>query len=823
MIRRRLRRAFDRSEWLRRLLRLPATETWGPGVLLIQLDGLSYDQLKRAITHGRMPFLGRLLKRENYELTSFYPGLPATTPAVQGELYYGVRCAVPSFGFLDRKQKKFRIMFDWEAVNEVEEGLAAGGEEPLLAGGSSWVNVYTGGAAPENCHFCAASLSPKKMLTVSALGIGLSIVVLHFLATLRVVFLLFLEFFRALYDLVKGVLKGENFLKELKFIISRLFVGTVMREVVQIGAGVDLTRGLPIIHVNFLGYDERAHRRGPGSAFAHAELRRIDDTIKRLFRSAHNAHRRDYQVLIYSDHGQETVRSYEEDHPGAGLGQTIYNGLRELDTEIPSKFSVLRDVGSRTSWLASSEHVRKFLEAQEKPEHIAPEGDGAFAITARGPVAHIYLAKPLSVEQKRIFAEWLVRKGDIPGVLYARSQSEIVWHHFKGETLMPSGADSFLPHPDGWKLEIAQDLVRLCHHPNAGDLVLLGWHPERHPWTFPVERGAHGGPGLEETSGFALLPAHTRIPAEAELFLRPLTLRATILNILGRKPLPARRRTTPRQKVRKLRVMTYNAHSCIGLDGHVSPERIARVIAGFDPDIVALQEIDLGRARTRHHDQAKLIAEALEMQATFCCTKEKGDELYGHALLSRLPTQVIKSGLLCNGAIGSFGEARGALLVSATMDTGTFYLLNTHFGLGRRERASQVADLLGPNWLGQVPMDQPLILCGDFNTLPGSHAYRVLTSRVHDAQLLVKDHRPLNTFTTLLPFTRIDHIFVSPHFEVYEARVPQNAVTRVASDHLPLIVDLFFISETKAQPFGSSDSEEPDERLNAQEPHRNQK
>ena len=77
---------------------------------------------------------------------------------------------------------------------------------------------------------------------------------------------------------------------------------------------------------------------------------------------------------------------------------------------------------------------------------------------------------------------------------------------------------------------------------------------------------------------------------------------------------------------------------------------------------------------------------------------------------------------------------------------------------------------------------------------------------------MVKEHRPLNTFTTLLPFTRIDHIFVSPHFEVYEARVPQNAVTRVASDHLPLIVDLFFTSEPSEAP-EASESEQPGERL----------
>ena len=51
-----------------------------------------------------MPFLSRMIHKENYELATFYSGLPATTPAVQGELYYNVRCAVPSFGFLDRQR-----------------------------------------------------------------------------------------------------------------------------------------------------------------------------------------------------------------------------------------------------------------------------------------------------------------------------------------------------------------------------------------------------------------------------------------------------------------------------------------------------------------------------------------------------------------------------------------------------------------------------------------------------------------------------------------------------------------------------------------------
>ena len=57
--------------------------------------------------------------------------------------------------------------------------------------------------------------------------------------------------------------------------------------------------------------------------------------------------------------------------------------------------------------------------------------------------------------------------------------------------------------------------------------------------------------------------------------------------------------------------MTYNIHSCIGIDGKVRPERIVSVIRSCRADVIALQEVDANRRRSRHHDQARVIAEAL--------------------------------------------------------------------------------------------------------------------------------------------------------------------------------------------------------------------
>ncbi|WP_218280091.1 hypothetical protein [Verrucomicrobium spinosum] len=143
----RLRRRVSRSEWAIRHLGLRASEDTGeePGLLLIQIDGLARHQLEAALKKGRMPFLKRLVDRSEYHLTTFYSGLPSTTPAVQAELYYGVHAGVPAFSFRDRSTGETGMMFcsEWAKKFEAEFQARA---EGLLKGGSSWSNIYSGGA-----------------------------------------------------------------------------------------------------------------------------------------------------------------------------------------------------------------------------------------------------------------------------------------------------------------------------------------------------------------------------------------------------------------------------------------------------------------------------------------------------------------------------------------------------------------------------------------------------------------------------------------------------------------------------------------------------
>ena len=49
--------------------------------------------------------------------------------------------------------------------------------------------------------------------------------------------------------------------------------------------------------------------------------------------------------------------------------------------------------------------------------------------------------------------------------------------------------------------------------------------------------------------------------------------------------------------------------------------------------------------------------------------------------------------------------------------------------------------------------------------------------------------RPASTFPSGFPLLRIDHVFVSPGVRVTAIEAPYQPFTRVASDHLPLVMD----------------------------------
>lgn len=783
---RRLRRTVSRTEWQVRLRRLSRSAGTGaePGLVLIQIDGLSRSQLEAALAKGRMPFLARLLRSEQYRLHTFYSGLPSSTPAVQGELFYGVKTAVPAFSFRDPTLNRVVRMFDPDAAAHMQAQLEAQGA-PLLAGGSAYSNIYSGGAAES--HYCPATTGLDEWVRVFNPLAILGALIWNPRSFFMTAGLMLLEFGLAVADMFRGLIEGKELGKELKFVPSRVVVSILLRELVTNGAMVDATRGLPAVHVNFLGYDEQAHRRGPDSEFAHWSLKGIDDAVERIWRSARRSARRDYDVWIYGDHGQERTEPYPSRE-----GRTIQEAVEQVFREFMPAAKA-RPLGptrgeqmQRARWL-NWPLIERWLIPDRGEEH----DQEAVTVAAMGPVATVYSPRPLTQHQRNRLAQALVDEAHVPNVLAnAGPGKAAVWNR-QGRFTLPDDAAEVLGGDHPFRDEVAEDLVALCHHPGAGDFVLCGWCRDEPAVSFPYEHGAHAGPGPDETRAFALLPRDAPLPHHGKDYLRPLDLREAALHVLGRGPLPATARPWRRPPVKEpLRIMTYNVHSCLGMDGKLSASRIARVIAQSDADIVALQELDVGRMRSGLADQAHEIARDLEMEFHFHPALELAEERYGDAILSRHPMRVVRGGPLPGGGNGRLYEPRGALWAAIDFHGHEIHVINTHLGLSPRERMLQAETLLGPDWLGHPDCTGHVILCGDFNALPGSKVCRRLCTKLRDAQRDVEKHRPRRTWFSRFPLGRIDHVFVSTSIEVLGIEVPHTDLTRAASDHLPVTVTL---------------------------------
>ena len=243
-----------------------------------------------------------------------------------------------------------------------------------------------------------------------------------------------------------------------------------------------------------------------------------------------------------------------------------------------------------------------------------------------------------------------------------------------------------------------------------------------------------------------------------------------------------------------MRLMTYNVHGCVGVDRRLDVGRVAAAIAQSRPDVVALQELDVGRARSGRIDQAHEIATRLGMRVHFHSAFQVEEERYGDAILTPLPHRLVRTGPLPTLARTRL-ERRGALWIAVEVAPGVeLQVINTHLGLVPLEQRAQVTALLGADWIGHAAFGGAAVLVGDLHATSRYAAYRRLAGRLRDVQRGPDNERlpkrPARTFPSRLPVLRIDHMFLTQKIEVLDVHTPSNGLARTASDHLPLVADL---------------------------------
>lgn len=233
----------------------------------------------------------------------------------------------------------------------------------------------------------------------------------------------------------------------------------------------------------------------------------------------------------------------------------------------------------------------------------------------------------------------------------------------------------------------------------------------------------------------------------------------------------------------RLRILTYNIHHGEGTDGRVDLSRLAGVVSGAHPDLVALQEVDAGIERTGGVDELAELARLTDLHGAFGKAMDYWGGEYGVAVLSRWPFLHTHNDPLPNPAEH---EPRTALTVEVAVGDGgprieftSTHLDQTRDPENRLAQARHLNDRLGRD------EERPTILAGDMNARPDTPVMEVLEERWTNPP--ATDPSPIGPSGR--PRMRVDYVLIRPagRWRVVESSILDDTVT---SDHRPLLVVL---------------------------------
>jgi endonuclease/exonuclease/phosphatase family metal-dependent hydrolase len=240
---------------------------------------------------------------------------------------------------------------------------------------------------------------------------------------------------------------------------------------------------------------------------------------------------------------------------------------------------------------------------------------------------------------------------------------------------------------------------------------------------------------------------------------------------------------------RVLRVLSFNILHGETLRGDFDLEQIARVIRETDPDLVALQEVDLYTGRTSGRDLASELGLLTQMVPLFGRAMPYDGGEYGEGILSRFSFLSSRNHAL---PAGEGKEPRAALEVRVILDSGdTLAFVGTHFDhtgdVDRINQAARVREIL-------AGVDLPVLLAGDLNATPESRPMEILFS---DLQPSDRSFAP--TIPSDGPRAKIDYILYGPpeRWRVLESRV---ICDTVASDHCAVLGVLELLPSSQQLP-----------------------
>ncbi len=529
-------RDLDAYDWFvtRRLRRTyKADETYeDPGILFIEIDGLSAPLLQQAIDDGWMPNLAEWQANGSHVLNEWETDLSSQTSASQAGILLGDNEGIPAFRWYDKPEGRLMVSSSIVTARHLELQLSDG--EGLLHhhGASRW-NVFSGDA-------------PDSLLTYSTLGrrdrggarsyLGLyaspyligRTIALYFGDVLR-------ELWQAFNQVRKNILPRIR--RGFRYAFVRAATTTIMLEFAQFMLLADMYRGVKSVYCTIFAYDEVAHHSGIDRDDSMKVLTRIDTVLGMLMRESVNASR-PYHFVILSDHGQSMGPTFRQRN-NETLGELVAT-LVDPDSRISVHDSLVEDEGhiqlTLRQALTSQEDdrtvrllqkaLRKWPESREQMLNIERDDESVdtdVMVLASGNLGLISFPK----HPERMTYEEIVDRYPmlLPGML---NYDDIGFVMMRSETegTLVIGSRGIYYLDDGYAVgenPLAPYGERAVHHlrrtdgfSNAPDmLVMSAYNPETDEvYAFEELVGSHGGLGGGQTRPFVFHPAELSFPTE---------------------------------------------------------------------------------------------------------------------------------------------------------------------------------------------------------------------------------------------------------------------------------------------------------------------
>lgn len=235
-----------------------------------------------------------------------------------------------------------------------------------------------------------------------------------------------------------------------------------------------------------------------------------------------------------------------------------------------------------------------------------------------------------------------------------------------------------------------------------------------------------------------------------------------------------------------LLVMTYNIHHCNppSKEGLIDVDAVAKVIKDQNPDLVALQEVDINTDRSKVNE-AQQLADKTGMKYFFAKAIDHQNGEYGVAILSKYN---IEEGTVHKLPMPATSTREQRVLATAkiTLPNG----MAIRFGSTHLDAGSSASDReFQINEITRIASAEhlPFVIAGDFNALAGS---TIINQLDQSFQRTCTDCAP--TIPSEKPNKTIDFIAFREkgRFKTISHKVIQEPYP---SDHLPVVAALEYI------------------------------